>query len=416
MLHVGCIADDFTGASDIASFFKKGGMKTVLFNGIPENESLGNYDAVVIALKTRTQDTRRAVSDSLRAVRWLEDQGAQHLYIKYCSTFDSTPKGNIGPIIDAVMDMLGLDYTILCPALPVNGRIVREGRLYVNGVPLDESPMKNHPLTPMWDSYIEELMRPQGKYPCLTLTTADMKRPGEELREIIEAFKKENPRFYIVPDFIEDGDAQMIAEVFGDKKLLTGGSGIAEALAGKYVVSPGEEDKKTDRTEGKTLLLAGSCSSATLAQIRKFISDGGAAVKMLPDEMLAGRQTVEGIWKQVEAMKQPVLVYSSDSAEEVKKVQEKGAEVVSGLLEEATARLAKLAEDAGYTHIIVAGGETSGAVTRRLGYRSFEIGMSIAPGVPIMIPTGNRKMRIVLKSGNFGDEEFFANAVRMVST
>lgn len=164
---LGCIADDFTGASDAASFLVKGGMQTLLLNGIPENidmVEIARADAVVIALKTRTQETVSAVNDSLNAIKWLEKNGARHFYVKYCSTFDSTPSGNIGPICDKAMEYLGVQYTLLCPALPVNGRIVKDGILYVNGVPLAESHMKNHPLTPMHESDIALLMQPQSKY------------------------------------------------------------------------------------------------------------------------------------------------------------------------------------------------------------------------------------------------------------
>lgn len=170
---LGCIADDFTGASDAASFLVKGGMRTILFNGIPEQVDpavLSHADAVVIALKTRTQETASAVADSLSAIRWLEQMGAVHFYVKYCSTFDSTPEGNIGPICDAVMEELDVTCTLLCPSLPINGRTVENGILYVNGVRLEESHMKNHPLTPMHESFIPHLMAPQSKYSCIVVT------------------------------------------------------------------------------------------------------------------------------------------------------------------------------------------------------------------------------------------------------
>ena len=231
---LGCIADDFTGASDIASFLKKGGMSTVLFNGVPGKNEEGDFDAAVIALKTRTQETESAVSDSLDALQWLKSKGCKHLYIKYCSTFDSTPKGNIGPIVDSALEIFNIPHTILCPALPVNGRTVDHGCLYVNGIPLQESHMKDHPLTPMWDCRIEELMRPQGKYPCLMLDREQMYAPDGAIKEKINTFAREHKHFYIVPDYTEQEDAERIISLFGNLPLLTGGSGIAEALGRFY--------------------------------------------------------------------------------------------------------------------------------------------------------------------------------------
>lgn len=412
MLKIGCIADDFTGASDIASFFQKGGLRTALLSGVPVEKIGDEFDAIVIALKTRTDVTSVAVSDSIAAASWLKDMGAEHFYVKYCSTFDSTPDGNIGPIIDAVMDFLDVDTTIICPALPVNGRVVTGGRLFVLGLPLDESPMKNHPLTPMWDSYIAKLMQPQAKHHCLVLD--DVSGYSAEISAKIDEFRGENPRFYIVPEHKDDCDAERIVELFGDMKLLTGGSGIAEALGRRYVNAVENQTGTPTKIAGKSIILAGSCSTATVAQVEKYIADGGKAVQMLPERILDGSQTVDGIWSEVLDCDCPVLIYSSQRADEVRKAQNFGRERISAALESATARLAKLADTAGFAHIIVAGGETSGAVTKELGYSGFEIGNSVAAGVPIMIPTANQNLRLVLKSGNFGDEDFFAKTLKMV--
>lgn len=222
-LLIGCVADDFTGASDAASFLAKSGMRTMLFNGVPKTEQSYEMDAAVIALKTRTEETGKAVEDSLEAVKWFQKQDACHIYSKYCSTFDSTPDGNIGPILDAILDECKEKSSIICPALPVNGRTVSQGKLYVNGVPLDESPMKNHPLTPMWESDLGKLMEPQSKYPCIKVTEEIMKGSKEEIEQYIAKESQGKEKFYLIPDYVKDEDAAKIAEVFGDMKVLSGG-------------------------------------------------------------------------------------------------------------------------------------------------------------------------------------------------
>ena len=327
----GCVADDFTGASDAASFLVKGGMSVQLFNGIPAKESriAEGIQAIVIALKSRTQDTGEAVADTMRSLGWLKEQGVEKFYLKYCSTFDSTPEGNIGPVADAAMEFLGVSYTVLCPALPVNGRVVRNGELYVGGVPLHESPMKNHPLTPMWDSRIAGLMKPQSKYPCVELWKEQMDRPADEIRAMLTEQEDRQEHFYVIPDYRDMEDGERIVE---------------------------------------------------------FVRENW------------------GI---------PVLVYSSDTARNVKEVQQYGQERVAEMLEQAAAKLAERAVAHGIRRVVVAGGETSGAVTKRLGFSSYQIGASVAPGVPVMVPMENETLRLVLKSGNFGQEEFFIKVLEM---
>lgn len=415
-LILGCIADDFTGASDAASFLVKGGMKTLLFNGVPgKEEILEECQAVVIALKTRTQETESAVRDTLAAAEWLKERGAKQLYVKYCSTFDSTRKGNIGPILDAILEKYEVPCTILCPALPVNGRTVVDGKLYVNGVPLDESPMKDHPLTPMWDSELAKLMEPQSRYECVKVSR-------NNLRGKIRTGKTEGPgkHWYIIPDYAEDADAEQIVSVYGDLPVLSGGSGILTALA-EYHRSKTEEkteihssERQQNQTEGAGLLLAGSCSKATREQIRCYQESGRKSMKMDPQKLLDGSQKIEDFWKFIEENKEEeVLIYSSDDPDAVRKIQQSGREKIAELLESSTARIAQIAVENGYRRIIVAGGETSGAVTKGLGFASYVIGDSVAPGVPVMIPRNHPSIRLVLKSGNFGQKDFFLRALKM---
>lgn len=411
----GCIADDFTGASDAASFFVKGGMQTVLFNGVPgEDDELEACRAAVIALKTRTQDTGTAVSTTLQAARWLKEHGAKHLYVKYCSTFDSTPKGNIGPIMDALLETFEVPYSILCPALPVNGRVVKDGNLYVNGVPLHESPMRNHPLTPMWDSDIAKLMEPQSRYSCMKLSVKELENSAGYAEEKIREYADGHERFYIIPDYEKDEDAKTIADRFGELPILSGGSGILTELAKRDVSETGEEGQMETAVTGDGLLLAGSCSEMTRKQIAYAVGHGVAAMQMKPAELLSGTQTEDDFWNFMQENRgREILIYSSDEPKNVRQIQKEGKERVAELLEQTTASLAKRAVEAGYTRIIVAGGETSGAVTKALNFDAYRIGESVAPGVPVMIPCNRKSVRLVLKSGNFGQEDFFVRALRM---
>jgi uncharacterized protein YgbK (DUF1537 family) len=412
---LGCVADDFSGASDAASFFVKERIKTLLFNGIPKEDikDSDEYIAVVIALKTRTQETSQAVSDTLEAFDWLKKNGANQLFVKYCSTFDSTRKGNIGPIIDSVLEKYNIKYTILCPALPVNGRTVVNGNLYINGVPLHETHMKDHPLTPMWDSDISRLMEPQGKYPCLKVNYEMLERSNEDILKLIEDFGHNKDHFYVIPDYVEEKHSIKITDVFGNLQLLTGGSGLMSQLGRKYMdVVSVEACSPSSYTTGKAIILAGSCSKATLEQIEDFKNTNGKYIRINPSALMDGSQTKDEIWEYIESTNEDaVLVYSSDSPDNVREAQKAGSQVVSDLLEQTTAYLAKKAVENGFNRIIVAGGETSGAVTKVLEYDSYLVGESIAPGVPVMIPLNNKNIRLVLKSGNFGQQDFFMRAV-----
>lgn len=415
MLVLGCVADDFTGASDAASFLQKGGMSVLLSNGVPKADFVlpEEIQAVVIALKSRTQKTEEAVADSMTALRWLKDAGASHFFLKYCSTFDSTPKGNIGPIADAAMEFLEVPYTILCPALPVNGRTVYHGDLYVNGVPLQESPMKNHPLTPMWDCSIARLMEPQSRYQSAEIWEDALFDEMAAARVISEMETQGKP-FYLIPDYRDEKDGEQIVKLFGSLRLLTGGSGILEPLAKMLSASCKCEEPIDTHTEGPAILLAGSCSKATLSQIAYYQAQGGASYRIDPIALFEGKETAEQIWKFICSYAgETVLLYSSDTADNVKKVQALGKEKIAALLEETTAQIAERAVAHGFRRVIVAGGETSGAVTERLGFSVYRIGASVAPGVPVMEPVENRNIRLVLKSGNFGAEDFFEKALLM---
>lgn len=410
MAVFGCIADDFTGASDAASFLVKGGMSVRLYNGIPTGSVFAEKEqAFVIALKSRTEKTELAVKESLEAARFLRHSGIKQMYFKYCSTFDSTSEGNIGPVADALMKLTQSRYTLLCPSLPANGRTVKNGKLMVNGVPLHESHMRNHPLTPMKDCRIKNLMEEQSQYPCFPIGLSEAEHFS------IEQFPQ--TPFYLIPDYETQEDGRRIVEIFGELPLLTGGSGLLEPLANQWTQRLNEEKKaEVTGSDGWALILAGSCSEATLEQIRWYQKLGYPSFKMDPDKMMRGEQRLDEIWRLIEKnipLKQAVLVYSSDTADKINEYQRMGKERVSELLESAIAELADRAVQSGCKRLVVAGGETSGAVTKKLGFSSYQIGESVAPGVPIMIPAEKENLRLVLKSGNFGQKDFFERALDM---
>lgn len=416
-LLLGCVADDFTGASDAASFIAESGMKTMLFNGVPKDAADYGIDSAVIALKTRTDRKEKAVSDSMKAAEWLLDKEAEHIYSKYCSTFDSTPEGNIGPIMDAILEKCKVKSSILCPALPVNGRTVKEGILYVNGVPLAESPMKDHPLTPMRESHVGKLMESQSKYPCIMINRELLYQPEADIMAYIDSESRGEDRYYLVPDFYMEEDAKRIAELFGSMKVQSGGSGILTELCRSYMAGVSNQEQLASGTEGRGIVLAGSCSKATRNQIETFQSAGCYSYKIDPLKLAAGTETPDSIWQEVQTHggKKEVLIYSSDTPEHVLEIQKTGRKEIADLIEETFSVLAVMALKEGFKKIIVAGGETSGAVTQALGYDAFYIGESIAPGVPVMIPAKDEEVRLVLKSGNFGQPDFFLRALEQTA-
>lgn len=411
-LLLGCIADDFTGGSDAASFLKKGGLRTILINGdaYERYRSSDKDEAIVIALKIRSAEPRSAAAQAAAAAGWLLKQGAEHLYFKYCSTFDSTDRGNIGPITDCLMELTGCPFTILCPALPVNKRTVTGGVLYVDGVPLGESYMRYHPLNPMLDSRVEDIMARQSRHPCVTLDHSALAGGREALDAYIRSLLQGAEYLTAVVDYDETGQGELLAELFGELPLLTGGSGLLEFLARRYKPE-GErrEDALPAPRRGPRLLLAGSCSWMTQKQVERYVEEGKDAVRIDPRKLLSGEQSVEELKAAICSAGGDLLLYSTVPPDELAAGND--GEKVSRLLESVMGELALCGRDRGYEKILVAGGETSGAVVRRLGYAVFEIGRDAAPGVPEMRPVECPELRLVLKSGNFAGEEFFLKAL-----
>lgn len=413
---LGCIADDFTGATDLANMLVRGGMRTIQTIGVPATPLAEDVDAVVVALKSRTIPASKAVAQSLAALAWLQQSGARQIYFKYCSTFDSTPKGNIGPVTDALMDALGTGFTIACPAFPENGRTICRGYLFVGDVLLSESGMKDHPLTPMTDANLVRVLQAQTRRKVGLIRYDILARGAQALREEIAKLQQQGTSIAVV-DALAESDLHCIAEGCADLPLVTAGSGVGLGIAEHHRragrLSHAATAAVLPRVTGHAAVLSGSCSEATNNQVAHWMQSRPAFC-IDPLKLAAGTPVVEDAvaWAQAQVSKEPVLIYATSTPQEVKAVQrELGVERAGALVEEALARIAKGMVAAGVRKLVVAGGETSGAVVGALGIRSLRIGPQIDPGVPWTESLDAEPIALALKSGNFGSTDFFSKAL-----
>jgi uncharacterized protein YgbK (DUF1537 family) len=413
---LGCIADDFTGATDLANMLVRGGMRTIQTIGVPATPLAEDVDAVVVALKSRTIPASKAVAQSLAALAWLQQSGARQIYFKYCSTFDSTPKGNIGPVTDALMDALGTGFTIACPAFPENGRTICRGYLFVGDVLLSESGMKDHPLTPMTDANLVRVLQAQTRRKVGLIRYDILARGAQALREEIAKLQQQGTSIAVV-DALAESDLHCIAEGCADLPLVTAGSGVGLGIAEHHRragrLSHAATAAVLPRVTGHAAVLSGSCSEATNNQVAHWMQSRPAFC-IDPLKLAAGTPVVEDAvaWAQAQVSKEPVLIYATSTPQEVKAVQrELGVERAGALVEEALARIAKGMVAAGVRKLVVAGGETSGAVVGALGIRSLRIGPQIDPGVPWTESLDAQPIALALKSGNFGSTDFFSKAL-----
>ncbi len=417
---LGIIADDFTGATDVASMLVRAGMHTVQVLGVPES-GLPEADAVVIALKTRTIAPADAVAQSLAALAALRAAGARQIYFKYCSTFDSTPQGNIGPVTDALMAALGTDFTIACPAFPENGRTVFRGHLFVGDVLLSDSGMRHHPLTPMTDANLVRVLQAQTRHAVGLLRHDGLDSGVPAARERISQLRSDGVKIAIA-DAVSNDHLLTLADACADLPLLTAGSGVALGLPAAYArrgwFTPDANAATLDPLHGPTAVVSGSCSEATNAQVAQWQAAGRTAFQVDPLALHQGRQNADALRAQATtALAQgPVLVYATAEPDSVRAVQAAlGVHAAGALVEHALAQVAQGLVQAGVRRLVVAGGETSGAVVQALGVRQLRIGAPICPGVPwtqATLPDGGDTVQLALKSGNFGGVDFFAQALR----
>ncbi len=418
---LGCIADDFTGATDLAGLLARSGVRVSLRIGVPSEPPRDVAPFEVIALKSRTAPVADAVEETQAALAWLQAAGAQRFFWKYCSTFDSTADGNIGPVAEALMTTLGTDQTIYCPAFPENGRSIFMGNLFVGEEPLAESPMKDHPLTPMRDSNLMRLLAPQVRQPVGLANRLTVAQGADALSDRLAALKAEGVA-HVVVDAVADEDLKVIARACRTMTLLTGGSAVAMPLPDLYVEeglldadAPGVT--VPDLAPG-TVVLSGSCSQMTRAQVAAYSATGAPSYQL--DPMVLAEQGPDSAlaWLEDQDLRHAPLLYASAEPSAVKTAQAAlGTEHAGQLVEAALARCALAARDKGARRFVVAGGETSGAVTQALETTQLDIGAEIAPGVPWTFCTsGGHRIALTLKSGNFGSEGFFSDAQRALAT
>ena len=415
-LLLGAVADDLTGATDLCNTLVAGGMRTVQVIGVPRADtSVPDADAVVVALKSRTAPRAKAVRESRAALAWLRGGGARQAFFKYCSTFDSTPRGNIGPVADALLDDLGAALTIACPAFPTNGRTVYKGHLFVGDGLLENSGMRNHPLTPMRESNLVSVLGAQTPRPVGLVEHAAVRAGAGAIRQALDTLREAGVRHAVV-DAIDDADLAAIGTACADLPLLTGGSGVAMGLPANHrkqgLLAAAGEAAALPAAAGHAAVIAGSCSPATLGQIENMAISCPSF--FVDAEALAARRRVAAealTWAAPRLEDGPVLIYASAAPGRVRRIQKKlGAEKAGAMIERCLARIAKGLVEAGVGRLVVAGGETAGAVVGALGVQALRIGAEIDPGVPWTMSVGVPRLHLALKSGNFGGPDFFTRA------
>ena len=416
---MGCIADDFTGATDLCNTLVKQGMQTVQLIDVPAPTlAVPDADAVVVALKSRTCPVEAAVSASLEALAWLRAADARQFFFKYCSTFDSTDKGNIGPVADALLDALESDLTIACPAFPENGRTVFKGYLFVADQLLSESPMCDHPLTPMTDSSLVRVLGRQTPHSVGLISYEIVRRGADAIRQALSASRTEGNRHVIV-DAIDDEHLMSIGEACEDLTLITGGSGVALGLPENFRRTGLLADRPADQLSpvaGTSAVLSGSCSAATQRQVAQMAQQR-PSFAIDPLALAKGEDVVTRAldWATPKLADGPPLIYATAPPEKVRAAQDKlGRDRAGALVESAMAAIAEGLAAAGVRRFVVAGGETAGAVVQALGVTGLRIGPQIDPGVPWTESISHPVYALALKSGNFGSDDFFLKALNQL--
>jgi uncharacterized protein YgbK (DUF1537 family) len=417
---LGCIADDFTGATDLANMLVRGGMRTVQSIGIPSAEVAAGLDAdaIVIALKSRTTPAAEAVEQSLAALAWLREQGCEQIFFKYCSTFDSTAAGNIGQVSEALLAALGSDFTLACPAFPENGRTIFRGHLFVQDQLLSESGMQNHPLTPMTDANLVRVLQSQTRLNVGLLRYDTIAHGAEQVRARIAELRAQGVGMAIA-DALSDSDLYTLGTACADLPLLTGGSGLALGLPENFRRAGKLRDldaSKLPAVSGGEVVLAGSASIATNGQVAAWLEAGRPALRIDPLALAAGEPVVAQALTFARDNQQTVLIYATCSPDEVKSVQQQlGVEQAGSLVENAFGDIAQGLLQSGVRRFVIAGGETSGAVVQALGVQLLQIGAQIDPGVPATVSSTDEPLALALKSGNFGGRDFFSKALNQLA-
>jgi len=419
-LFLGCIADDFTGATDLANTLVRSGMRTVQSIGIPISMIESQTDAIVIALKSRTIPAQEAIDQSLAALDWLRAQGAQQIYFKYCSTFDSTAAGNIGPVTEALMRALDTDFTIATPAFPENKRLVFQGHLFVGDRLLNESGMEKHPLTPMTDSNLVRVLQSQCTDAVGLINYACVSQGSDAIGAQIQALRSASTSIAVV-DAISNQDLIQIGRAAESFPLVTGGSGLALGLPQNFSLPAAHHAQMLPPPQGLRAIIAGSCSQATRQQVAEFLATGKPALRLDPLSLVQDPTEISRVidWSKAHAGNDPILIYSTATPDQVKSTQTQIGIAESGyLIEQAFGAIAQGLISQGIRQLVIAGGETSGACVQALGITRLRIGPQIDPGVPWCFASASdgrhADLHIALKSGNFGAPDFFTKSFKVL--
>lgn len=423
-LVLGAIADDFTGATDLANNLVRAGMRTVQVLGVPTGKALPDeVDAIVVALKSRSCPVDQAIGDSLAALDWLVGHGARQIFFKYCSTFDSTNDGNIGPVADALMDSLGARQAPMAPAFPTTGRTVYQGHLFVGDRLLNDSGMQDHPLNPMIDADLVRVLGRQTPHPVGLLNRAVLSAGPLASRQHLEGLAEAGVR-HVICDSLDDTDLEVLAAACVDLPLVAGGSGLGQALPEQYRrkgwLAAIDDAAQLAPASGRSLVLSGSCSRATLGQVAHFLKlHPGIALD--PLELALGEDRCQAVMDELrehyrQRPDQPILVYASAEPGRVKAAQQQLGIVRAGqVVEQALASIAVTMVGEGVGRLLVAGGETSGAVVSALGLEQLRIGPQIDAGVPwTQARVDGRQLSLALKSGNFGGVDIFTRGFELL--
>ena len=420
---LGCIADDFTGATDLANNLVRTGFRVTQINGVPTKPLTVQADAVVIALKSRTIPAGQAIEQSLAALHWLQAHGAQQIYFKYCSTFDSTPAGNIGPVADALMKALQADFTIATPAFPDNGRTVFKGHLFVGDQLLSDSGMKDHPLTPMRDANLVRVLQAQANRKVGLVDHNVIAAGADAIAQKFSDLRTDGVGMAIV-DAVSNDDLIELGKALKGMPLVTAGSGVAIGLAQNFGLSPSAQASALPSASGSKAIVSGSCSLASNRQVAHFKQAGLPAFGIDPTLLMPDQADVASLVAQIRAWAkpllnpdQPILVYATADAATVSRLQQQcDAHLLGSRIEQLLGKVAQDLVEDGVSQLIVAGGETSGACVQALAIDQMQIGPQIDPGVPWcfsqLSAAGPRAggLHLTLKSGNFGTDDFFTKA------
>jgi len=403
------LADDITGGMELAAVLAGQGVDCSFVTN-PDRVQL-NREAVVIAQKTRTCAPRDALRMTACGLRAAMRANAAQIFFKYCATFDSTAKGNIGPCADFIARELGVDFTLFVPSFPEAERYVFQGHLFVQDRLVSESPKRFDPLTPMTDPDLVRVLQAQTAVVVGRLPLSILHR-GPAAAEVHLTALRHDGVGYAIADAISNDDLAALAELTAEWRFMTGNSTIAGFYPPIWrrqgLIPPDRGPPSLPPIDGPAVVLAGSCADRTLEQLVAF-EHHRPVIRIDPLEA-AQRDLVPELFAQVQARLAdgPIAIASSARPADVKNVQDKlGVTGAAATIEDLLGRLASQLRRAGVRRFLVAGGETSGAILDHLGIESMQVGRYEAAGVGRAVSEQENPIALCLKSGKLGPVDMF---------